>query len=429
MPDTLYKNNGPVFPPLATENKGWFYGYLVVLAAFLMMMMMHVVLYSFSVFFKPVSAEFGWSRAETSLGYSMILLVSGALMIVTGRLTDRLGPWKVLLVCSLCFGAGYILMSTMTSLWQFYLFCGLVAAGYAGGYGPLLTTIARWFERKRGLMSGVMLSGVGLGTAIGPLVTNFLISGYGWRLAYIYLGVTSLVVLLLLTQFLKREPGRPIRSTKTADENEEAKLKSRTVLSGYTLKQSTETWQFWMIWVILVLVNLALHAVMLHIVPYATDLGITSTVAASILTVVGLANMIGRVGAGVITDFIGNKQMLITGMVMEIISVVWLLFCSTPMMFYFIGAIYGMGFACLAVFLSPLMAEYFGLKALGVSLGIMVLGANLGGAIGPYVAGCLFDGFGSYSMAFIILTALCLVGLVLTFSLRPPARFQVIKEE
>ena len=186
-----------------SKKPKFFYGYVVIAAGFFVMAVLNAGLHSFGVFLKPISTEFGWTRAATSGAHSMSLFLMGLLYMVTGRLSDRFGPRVVLTVCGVLFGLGYLLMSQISALWQLYLFYGvLVAMGISGGFVPLVSMAVRWFVRRRALMTGIIASGIGAGTMIGPPLAGWLISNYGWRNSYFMIGITTLVLLVLVKWLL-----------------------------------------------------------------------------------------------------------------------------------------------------------------------------------------------------------------------------------
>ncbi len=201
--------NPEVSPSTGVKQRRFFYGNIIVLASFLVVMIAWGTQYSFGVFFKPVLNEFGWTRAETSGAYSLSIVLLGFFGIIAGRLSDKYGPRLVVTGCGLLLGLGYILMSQLSAIWQIYLFYGVLASiGVAGSWVPLLSTIARWFVRRRGLASGIVAAGIGIGTIILPLLANKLISLYNWRTSFIIFGIISLVVYVVVAQFLRRDPAQ-----------------------------------------------------------------------------------------------------------------------------------------------------------------------------------------------------------------------------
>src|SRR5262245_11021131 len=155
MPDQDARPSSPAEP-------GIFYGYTIVAAASFIMVLIFGVHYSFGIFFKPVSTEFGWTRAMTAGAFSLVWIPQGLLASVMGGLNDRFGPRLVLTICGFLIGLGYLLMSQITALWQLYLFYGvIVGAGLGGTFVPLVSTTTRWFVKRRGLMAGIVAAGVG----------------------------------------------------------------------------------------------------------------------------------------------------------------------------------------------------------------------------------------------------------------------------
>jgi len=176
-----------------------FYGYIIVAAGFLIMTVMWGTYYSFGIFFEPVLKEFGWTRAATAGAFSLSLVLTGFFAIVMGRLNDRFGPRKVITACALLLGAGYILMSQISALWELYLFYGLILGiGLGGAFVPVASTISRWFIRRRSLMTGITASGIGVGTFLMPPIANWLISSYGWRTSYIIIGAAAVVLIIIV---------------------------------------------------------------------------------------------------------------------------------------------------------------------------------------------------------------------------------------
>lgn len=172
-------------------------------------------------------------------------LLGGFLSLVTGRLNDKFDPRLLVTVCGFLLGLGYLLMSQINAIWQLYLFFGvIIAAGMSGSMVPLLSTVARWFVRRRALMTAFVSTGTGLGMVIMPPLARWLIATYGWRTSYIIIGVTTFVLVLILAQFLKRDPGQIGQSPYGADEvkAEDSSLDTR----GFSLREAVRSRQFWL---------------------------------------------------------------------------------------------------------------------------------------------------------------------------------------
>jgi len=178
-----------------STNSRFFYGHVVTAAGFgVWLICWGTFNPCFGVFLKPLLAEFGWTRAETALAYSLALSVQAVLTIMMGWLTDRLGPRTVVTVFGSFLGICYVLMSGVSTIWQFQLNYGLVGAvGLSALNIPIMVTIARWFVKRRGLIIGIVQAGLGIGGLIFPPFTAWLILYYGWRFAYMILGLITLV--------------------------------------------------------------------------------------------------------------------------------------------------------------------------------------------------------------------------------------------
>lgn len=404
--------------PVGVEAKktGLFYGYIIVIAGFVLMAIGFGLSQSFGVFLKPMSADFGWSRAMTSGAFSVSMFMLGFLFIVSGRLTDRFGPRPVVTVCSICFGLGYWLLSRVTSLWHFYIIYGLmVSIGMSGTFVPLTTTVTRWFVKRRGLMTGLLLSGVGAGAVFAPPVLNWLISVYGWRTAFVIVGGSSLVIMVAASQFLKRDPS--VMGELPYGENA-TREKKQIDTSGLGLREAYRTWQFSVLFVVFLLFGVGIWAVTAHIVPHATDIGIQPAAAANIMIMLGIGNIIGRVAIGNLADRVGNKRALLVGMGVMLFSLLWLIMARSLWTFYAVAFIFGFSSGGGGVTMSPLTAEHFGLKSYGVNLATINCAWLAGGAVGPVLGGYIFDIVHKYYLSFAIDAALIAVAILMTAILR-----------
>ena len=398
-----------------------FYGYIVVAAAFCIMLAMWGSYIAFGVFFKPVSTDFGWSRAMTSVAFSLAMAVQGVLAIAMGAITDRLGPRIILTLCGLLVGVGYLLMSQISAVWQLYLFYGMVIGiGMSGHLVPVLSTIARWFVAKRSMITGVVLAGGGMGTLTAPLLANQLISAYGWRTSYIIMGSIVLVTVALAAQFLRRDPAQMRQVPYGENVRTEKPLKIEAEV--FSLRESVGTRQFWLVFAIFICLSFCKFAVMVHIVSHATDLGLSATTAASIVAVLGALDIAGRVVLGNVADRIGNRQVFIIAFVVISAAFFWLAPAKESWMLYLFAAVYGFVHAGAGAASSPLVAGFFGLRSHGLIFGVIGLGLTIGGTVGPFLAGYIFDVFGNYRVAWLVCAGISVVGLVLTTLLKPTAR-------
>lgn len=373
--------------------------------------------YSFGVFFEPLLAEFGWTRAATTGAYSLSMILTGVLSLVAGRLTDKIGPRLVITGCGLFLGAGYLLMSQVNTIWQLYLFYGvIIGIGMGGSFVPMISIVVRWFKKRRGVMVGVTASGVGTGTLIMPPIANWLISVYGWRISYLIVGSVALILITLAAQFLKRDPGQMGCVPYGESELRENKTAQST---GLSLSEALSTRRLWMFGVALICFGFGFGTVMVHIVPYAIGLGISAASAASIIALIGGISVGGRVMIGYASDRAGTKLALVFSFSLVSVAFFWLLAARELWMLYVFAIVFGFGYGGMAALGTPVIAEMFGLSSLGAIMGVTLIFVEGAGAIGPVVAGYIFDITGSYNLAFTIYAVLSLLSLALILRLKP----------
>jgi MFS family permease len=280
-----------------------------------------------------------------------------------------------------------------------------------------LTTPARWFVRRRGTMTGLVKVGTGAGQLVMPLLAGIFIIDYGWRNAYLFIGVIVMVSIIGIGQLLRRDPRKMGQWPDGGAAPEASSPGGRE--TGLTLRQALHNGQFWMVCSINLLVVYCLLTIMVHIVPHASDLGIEPLKAAGVLSTIGGVSMGGRLLTGIAIDRIGTKKMLLICFILVIASFLWLLAAQEMWMLYLFAVVYGVAHGGFFTVASPIVAELFGVGSHGVLFGIVVFGGTVGGAIGPVVAGLIFDATGSYQSVFMILAGVSAIGMVLTLFLRP----------
>jgi MFS family permease len=384
------------------------------------MVAMFGTVFTFGVFLTPMLTEFGWGRAALSGAWSMALLFSGFLGILAGRLSDRFGPRGVVLVCSLFFGLGFVLMSQVHAIWQLYLFHGVVIAiGTSAGIAPLQSTVVRWFVKRRGLMVAIFLMGLTLGNMIMPPIANWLILLHGWRTAYIVLGAANFSVIFLAALLLKRDPAQIGQLPYGADEVEEHGIEPQHT-NGLSLREAFHTVQFWLVCVFFFCIAFAMMTIMAHVVPHAIDVGIPSPTAAIILAVIGGVSTAAMIPEGFMADRIGVRwtTVILTGLLA--VSMVWLSVIRQGMWSLFLFAvIFGLAFSSVDILLTLLSSSLFGAISLGAIIGFVNSMLQVGGAIGPFAAGLIFDSTGNYHLAFLSCIAVAVIALIITLLLRP----------
>ena len=395
-----------------------YYGWVVVAGAFLATAASGGVFYSFGVFFQPLQEEFGWTRAATA-SVSTVWLISFAVSgYFMGWLTDVRGPRFAMLLGAVLAGAGFVLTSRAGSLGHFYLTYVLTGIGTAATWSPPLAVVQRWFDKKRGLALGIVASGVGTGTMVLSPLLSWFITSYGWRDAYIGLGVLCCVALILAALVLIQSPqekgvlpygAAPQRMTATIHDPKNQQGDTPVAKECWTIGYAVRTKAFRYILSIYVLSLVPIYVIPAHIVRFATDRGVTALAAASALGAFGIGGTIARAGGGALSDVLGWTK-----------GIALFSFLTAAPIFVLVGmhdaaAIFGamlaLGvFAGARVPLIPgLLGYYFGTDYLARLIAVTHGMAVLFAAGSPVLAGFIFDRTGSYAIPFSI-AGLCAVG-------------------
>ena len=407
------------YSPKTSESEAkFFYGYIIVAAGFLTLLIVYGAQYSFGVFLKPLLTEFGWSRSVISGAYSLTYVFGGVWSIFAGRISDRFGPRLVVMVGGLLVSFSYLLMSQITAVWQIYLTYGvLLSIGMAAVFVPVLSTVARWFIAKRGLVSGIVIAGIGIGITIMPPLASFLISSYSWRISYIVVGLIALTIPVIIAPFLRRGTDRGVELLEDADVHQDEN--SNHPMLGFSLPQAIRTRQLWIIMVIFFIMNNCIQTVMVHIVAYATDAGIVANMAATILTAIGIVSIISKVGMGSALDRLRSKTVMIIVTILMLISFLLLQLPIALILLYIFAVIFAASYGGSTTTMSPAVAEYFGLREHGAIYGVVIFAASMGSATGPFIAGLIFDMSGSYNLVIVGCAVLSAVAVILLRSLKP----------
>lgn len=394
------------------------YGWVMVVISIGVLVTLGLTFHCFGVFLKPITTELEWDRGALSAAYSIMVLVAGPVAIVAGRLSDRYGPRPLVTIGGLLTGIAFLLTSQISALWHIYLIWGiLIGIGATFCLLPIMAIVPRWFTKKRGIATGMVMSGMGVGGIISPLLSQWLISAYGWRQAFIILGLITLVIIIPLAQFMRQSPQQVELKPYGGDEIIENKQSQSSATKGLSFSQAVRTREFWLWGLIQAALFFCMGAVVVHIVPHATDVGIPEVIAASILSISAGVGIFGRLGIGIISDRVGGRLTLSVCLILATLGLTWLLFANEIWMFYLYAVVQGLSFASVVTLLPVLTAELFGLKSLGVIIGALTLVGVVGEAIGPILTGSVFDITGSYWLAFLTCVVICAAAVILSLVL------------
>jgi len=380
-----------------------YYGWVVVFAFWVIGIALYGIHLSFGVFFKSIESEFGLTRAATSTIVSANMILAGICSFLAGWALDRYGPKIVVLLMGLFTGLSLLLTSQTNASWQLFLTYSLLLAM---GAGPLfvvpMSTVSRWFDKKRGLALGLSSSGIGLGPLIIAPLATYLITGFSWRVAYLVIGLVAWLVMMPLAGLLKRDP-REIGALPDGAKAPSGDAGNKHALAvGLSLRQACRTRSFWLFMFTWVFYATSVFLVMTHLVPHATDIGFTAMQAATVISMMGLAAIVGRILMGIVSDRIGRKATAIICTLLQGGAMALLLQAQDLWALYLFGLAFGFAFGGMGPAMAVLIGNTFGLRRLGTILGVLEIGLGVGAAIGPAVGGFIYDINHSYFLAFLL---------------------------
>ncbi len=397
--------------------------WLIIASSFVVLALASSLMFSFSIFVKPLESAFDWSRSSISAGYSIFMIIGSVSAILMGRLSDRYGARKVVMLGTLLNVLALGFASIMQNVWQFYLLIGVMLGLGRSAYS--ISTVAyvqRAFTHNRGLATGLAGSGSGLGIFLLAPLTGYLISAYVWRNTYAALGVVTLLLVIPAAAYL-----RPVRQKDldgqpappgSKKHRETAPLPEASKSMGEIMKRKP----FWAVLGSHTCDCLCHSVIIVHMVPFAIESGIPAVVAATLMSALGAGALAGRIGGGILADRVGGKWALFTSLVMQTAPIPLLLLSPTLPMLYVIAILVGLGMGGHGTMYPFVTREFYGPRRVGVLFGTFVTGASLGMALGGYMGGLLYDLSGDYSLSFLFSFATGLISLAMVW-LYPKRRF------
>lgn len=358
---------------------------------------------SFGVFYVALLDAFGWSRAITAGVFSVVLIVDACISPVVGHLLDRFGPKKIVGAGCVLLAAGLVLSSRIQSLWEFYIFFGLVSALGLSFMGmvPHVVLISEWFSSRRASALGVVYAGTGVGILLIAPSTEWLISNWGWERALQTLALVVVVFLLPLVLIF-------FRSGPCGEEHgEDNKAGNR-----WTAKLALQSGQFWLIFFARVFAAGGTTVIVTHQVAHVVDIGYSRLYAATIFGLMGMTSTAGRMVFGYVADLFSKQGAYTLNILTTLVGVAALMMArdpSQPWLLYVYVIFFGIGFGSRAVIFSALSADIFSGKGFGAIFGYSVISVGVGGALGSWFGGFFYDISGSYLVSFVLSTLVLLL--------------------
>jgi len=386
------------------------------------------LLYAWSVFIKPLNAEFGWNRADISMAFSICVLVFGLITFVAGKMSDKYGPRVVVAIGAVILGIGFFFAGFITSKTQLYLTYGLLA-GLGGGlvYLPPIATAPKWWPDRKALATGFAVVGLGLGSFIMAPLATYLINdpAYGWRYVFYFVGIAMGIMGLVSAFCLSNPP----KGWKPAGWNPPTAPSDAGVVKetrDYTFSEATRTSQFWMLYIGYFCGAFAGLMVIGHIAGHGIDSGLQPMQAAMVVSILGIFNAATRILMGYAADKIGAKAALITIFVLQVVAMALLYPAGKSVVFLgVIAAIIGWNYGGMFTLFPSTCLQYYGPTSQGSNYGLLFTSFGLAGFVGPYVGGMLKDVTKSYYIPFIVGAVVVAISVIMISLTKAPPKKHV----
>jgi sugar phosphate permease len=409
---------------------GIFYGWWIVFcAAAIVFLSAGTFFYGFGLLVGPLTAEFGWSRAAVSVGFSLRTEVGGIAAPLVGVLVDRVGVRRLTTIGIVIVAIGFVLLSRVHSLPAFYVSIFIIAVGMsATGGANAATIIAKWFRRHRGRALGLMTFGGGLG-GLSAIVFAELIAEYGWRDALVAVGILQLVVCVPLALSMRDKPedmGLPVDGISEADAAAAMAGRPPLPTTGLELsgREAIRSVLFWKVAMTFALSNFATTAIIVHQIPFLVEeVGSSEAFAALSVTIMTGISLAGRLGFGLAADRYSKAGLAAVAMGCSAIGLALFSTVHDEWQLVYVLPFFGIGFGAAVPLRAAIQAEYFGLKAYGTIQGMLFTASTLGAFFGPLLAGVLYDATADYRPSFLILAigpAIALPLILSTYGVSKP---------
>jgi len=428
-----------------------------------------MLLYAFSVFIKPLQAQFGWSVPEVAMAYAIICLLFGLITFPAGRLSDKYGPRKVVFFGGLIMAFGFFMVSTIsppdqailaaggdaaraagkTQLYLLYLYYGVIA-GLGGGcvYLPPIATAPKWWPDRRALATGFAVVGLGLGSFIMAPLATVMINHFGSALpVFKYVGVAMGIMVVLASLCLKVPPA----GYKPAGWNPPAPVDSagaKKEYRDYTYDETKRSAQFWLLWIayfcgsfagLMVIGLIAKHGIDAMTIAYRVKEGLdaTATIPADVAKSIAMAaagapsalaifNALARIMIGPLADKIGTKKIFVVLFAIQVVAMLFLFPAGkTAAMLAVVAGLIGWNYGAMFTLFPSTLLTYYGPTAQGSNYGLLFTAWGVAGFCGPYLGGRLQAMTGSFFVPFVVSSVVLVIAVVILATVKPPEKKHV----
>ena len=395
----------------STNNRGW----IITFAALGINLIMGA-LYSWGVIKKALVNDWGWTNTDAALPFTVSAAVFAFTMIFAGRAQDKYGPRMITILGGIMLGAGLIASGFATTLTTMVLTFGVVGSiGIGLGYSAATPCAMKWFESsKKGMIAGIVVSGVGLSPVYMTPITAGLLNAYGIQTTFITLGIFAIAVVILLSAFLKNPPEVKAPQPTTGSTIPEPKG------NDFTWGEITRTPQFYLLWIIYLLASTAGLMLIAHLPSIAVAQANWTTAGFMLVVILSIFNAIGRLGAGALSDKVGRTRAMIIVFMLQAINMFLFMFYTSIPTLVLGSAVAGLAYGAVFSLFPTTTADFFGMKNLGVNYGLIFTGWGTAGVVGPMLGGMVADQTGSYSNGYLVAGVFLVASTVLVSILKAP---------
>ena len=405
------------------ESKGIDRGWIVTMAGLGVNLMLGV-LYAWGVISAALIDQLGWSATVTQIPYMFACAVFALSMVPGGRLQDRLGPKPIIMTAAALAGVGFLMSGLFLTPLGLTLFFGIVfGMGMGMGYAAPTPAAVKWFSpKKRGLISGIVVSGFGLAPLYIAPITNYLLANYGLRQTFFVLGGSFFVLIMSLAQLISNPPKDyvPEGVEKISAEKEEQMKSEPKQKVDYEWHEVLKTPQFYKLWTMFCFGTFA----GLLIIGQLSKIGIEQAGMNNAYMLVGvyaIFNCTGRIGCGVLSDRFGRMKTLFAMFMLQVAVYVFFPSFNTPAMLIMGVSVVGFAFGGMLTLFPATTVDYFGVKNFGINYGMVITAWGIGGVFGPLLGGIVRDVTGTYALSYVVSGVLSATGAILTLYTKAPA--------
>ena len=414
-----------------------FYGWWIVVVC-IVVTMLHAgaSFYAFSRFLPTLLDEFESGATVIAGAASLYMLVVGLTGPIAGKLTDKYGPKKLIVVGAVIGAGGLMLLGVANAVWHLYVFYFVVGIGMSGaGFVPVGVAISNWFDRRRGVAMGITMAGVSLGAIVIAPLAHYLIVGTGWRMAFVILGAMCAVLIVIPVMFVMRnrpedmgllpDGARPVVNGEVSerysmsDPSEPGGI-SNTDESSWTLSMAFRSLPFWLVLATFFFAGIVVAGVLQHEVNILKGMGIPLAAASFALGLTGGIGGVGKVLFGFVADRFTPKYASILCIALQIVGLIILMMTHTTAMVWVFVFVYGFAMGGWLTLEPLITGQFFGMASFGTIFGWVLAAAAVGSGLGPIIMGAIYDATGDYFVGLVIFLGAYITSMTAILLARKP---------